>query len=264
MATLAGPGKEMAMPFNALKVGELAKRTGLTVRTLHHYDEIGLLKPSQHTDTGHRLYTAGDVARLQQVLSMRQLGFSLEEIRDCLDRPGFSPLEVIERHIAHLREQIELEQRLCKGLEALARYFGQAGETSADEFLRTIEVMTMIEKAYTPEQWKQFAELGKQVSPDEIRAVEEGWTALLRDVRASQHLDPATPEAQALARRWDELYERTMRSYEAFPELKQAIADNYKKGVFEGFLLAPQAADRAFIERVKAAGGPAPKNTPGS
>ena len=83
------------MKFEALKVGELAQRTGLTVRTLHHYDEIGLLRPSVHTESGHRLYTERDVARLQQVLSLRQLGFALEEIALCLDRPGFSPLEVI-------------------------------------------------------------------------------------------------------------------------------------------------------------------------
>ena len=53
------------MRFEALKVGELARRTGLTVRTLHHYDEIGLLRPSLHTEAGYRLYTARDVARLQ-------------------------------------------------------------------------------------------------------------------------------------------------------------------------------------------------------
>ena len=93
------------MPFEALKVGELAKRTGLTVRTLHHSDEIGLLRPSLHTEAGHRLYTAADVARLQRVLSLRQLGFSLEEVRDCLTRPGFSPLEVIRLHVTRLRLQ---------------------------------------------------------------------------------------------------------------------------------------------------------------
>jgi DNA-binding transcriptional MerR regulator len=81
------------MRFEALKVGDLARRTGLTVRTLHHYDAIGLLKPSLHSEAGYRLYTAGDIARLQQVLSLRQLGFSLDEVRDCLDRPDFSPLE---------------------------------------------------------------------------------------------------------------------------------------------------------------------------
>src|SRR5438477_12653991 len=108
------------MRFEALKVGELARRTGLTIRTLHHYDEIGLLKPSLHTEAGHRLYAAGDVARLQQVLSLRQLGFSLEQVRDCLDRPGFSPLEVIGLHVARLREQIELQRKLCERLEAVA------------------------------------------------------------------------------------------------------------------------------------------------
>src|SRR6516225_4310328 len=141
----------IAMGFEALKVGELARRTGLTIRTLHHYDEIGLLKPSLHTAAGHRLYTAADVARLQQVLSLRQLGFSLEQVRDCLDRPGFLPLEVIRLHVARLREQIELQRKLCEGLEALAEHFRPAGEVSAEVFLWTIEVMNMIENYYTPE-----------------------------------------------------------------------------------------------------------------
>src|SRR2546427_12173407 len=107
------------MRFEALKVGELAKRTGLTIRTLHHYDEIGLLKPSLHSESGHRLYTAGDVARLQQIVSLRQLGFSLEEVRGCLDGPGFSPLEVIRLHAARLRERIELQRQLCERVRAL-------------------------------------------------------------------------------------------------------------------------------------------------
>ena len=64
------------------KVGELASLTGLTVRTLHHYDEINLLKPCEYTDSGHRLYGEEDIIRLQQILSLRQLGFSLEEIKD--------------------------------------------------------------------------------------------------------------------------------------------------------------------------------------
>jgi DNA-binding transcriptional MerR regulator len=241
------------MRFEALKVGELAQRTGLTIRTLHHYDAIGLLKPSLHTESGHRLYTAGDVARLQQVISLRQLGFSLEDVRACLDRPGFSPVELIRLHVARLREQIGLQRKLCERLEAIAAHLDTAGEVSADVFLRTIEVMTMMEKHYTPEQMKQFAEVGKLVGPEEIKAIEEAWTALLPEVRANRDLDPASPQAQALAQRWDELTERTMRGYQGFPELKQAIADNYKQGKFEGFEGAPQAADFAFIERVKAA-----------
>jgi DNA-binding transcriptional MerR regulator len=245
------------MGFEALKVGELARRTGLTVRTLHHYDEIGLLRPTLHTASGHRLYTAADLARLQQVLSLRRLGFSLEEVRACLDRPDFSPLKVIRLHIARLREQIELHRKLCAALEGLAAYLHTAGEVPAEEFLRTIEVMTMSENLYTPEQMKQFEEIAKQVGPEEIQAVQEAWTALLAEVRANRDLDPASPQAQALAARWDELTKRTMRPYQTFPEVGQAIEDNYKQGRFEGHPFAPQAADRAFIERVKAARKPA-------
>ena len=111
----------------------------------------------------------------------------------------------------------------------------------------------MLEKLYTPEQIKQFPEVAKQAGPEEIRAIEEGWTALLADVRANRDLDPASPPAQTLAERWDELSERVRRGFQAVPELKQAIADNYQAGRFEGHAHAPQAADFAFIERVKAA-----------
>src|SRR5262249_43929624 len=128
------------MRSEPLKVGELAQRSGLTVRTLHHYDEIGLLKPSLHTEAGHRLYVARDIVRLQQVMSLRQLGFSLEEIKSCLDQGGFAPLEVIRLHMARLREQIELQQRLCASLEGLALYLEQAADVSAEAFLKTIEV----------------------------------------------------------------------------------------------------------------------------
>ena len=83
------------MRFEALKVGELARRTGLTVRTLHHYDDIGLLRPSGRSGSlhgsGHRLYTAADVARLHQIVCLKQLGFSLDRIREYLTRPDYDP-----------------------------------------------------------------------------------------------------------------------------------------------------------------------------
>src|SRR5262245_17293899 len=187
------------MSFEALKVGELAKRTGLTIRTLHHYDEIGLLKPSLHTEAGHRLYTAGDVARLQQVLSLRQLGFGLEEIKACLDRPGFSLLEVIGLHVVRLREQIDLQRKLCERLEGLAEYLRPAGEDSADAFLQTIEVMTKIKNSYTPEQLETFRKRREEMGPaaDEIaKKGQEDWAALIADYQAEMEkgTDPADPK----------------------------------------------------------------------
>src|SRR5262249_20260550 len=195
------------MKSEALKVGELAKRTGLTVRTPPHYDEIGLLTPSLHPEVGYRLYTPADVARLQQVLSLRQLGFSLEEVRDCLDRPDFSPLEVIRLHVARLREQIELQRKLCERLEALAENLRMAGGAPADEFLYTIEVMTMFEKYYTPEQMAQFEARAREVGQEAIDQAPQQWSDLFADVAAEMEAgtDPADPKAQELAKRWLEL-----------------------------------------------------------
>jgi DNA-binding transcriptional MerR regulator len=194
------------MEFAPLKVGELARRTGLTVRALHHYDEIGLLKPSLHTDSGHRLYTATDVRRLQQIVSLRQIGFSLEQVGGCLDEPGFSPLEVIRRHIARLRDHMELERRLCERLEGLAASLGQAGEVSAEGFLWAIEAMTMIENYYTTEQMESFRkryEADPEGTAELARQGQADWTDLLAQYKAEMEkgTDPCDPRLQELEKR---------------------------------------------------------------
>ncbi len=151
------PGEMMDDPAHRmLKVGELARRTGVSVRTLHHYDEIGLLRPSHRTPTGHRLYGAEDVARLQQVKSLRQLGLSLDEVRDCLARPDHSARRVIDLHLARLREQMALQQQLYERLDGLGRWLDAWGESDAApgaplaELVKIVEMMTMVESYYTP------------------------------------------------------------------------------------------------------------------
>jgi len=218
------------MRFDALKVGELAKRTGLTIRTLHHYDEIGLLAPSGRTESGHRLYTADDVARLQQILSLRQLGFALEQVKDCLDRPGFSPLEVIALHVARLKEQMQFERELCERLEALADYFREAGTVSADDFLRTIEVMIMIHNYYTPEQMEYFKKRREEAAAagvDIAKQAKQGqadWAKLLDDIRVEMDkgTDPADPKLQAFEKRRQALVN-------AFSGGDKAIEENLKR-----------------------------------
>jgi DNA-binding transcriptional MerR regulator len=194
------------MSSAALKVGDVARRSGLTIRTLHHYDEIGLLRPSLHTEAGHRLYAAGDIARLWQVMLLRHLGFSLEQIRDCLDRSDFAPLEVIRLHIARLREQMKLQKELCERLEAVASLFQAAEEVSADTFLQTIEAMTMIENYYTPEQLESFKRRREEAAAagvDIAKKGQEDWAQLLAELTElmNQGVDPADPRAQALEKR---------------------------------------------------------------
>lgn len=194
----------------ALKVGELAKQTGLSVRALHYYDEIGLLSPSRRTESGHRLYTASDVVRLQQIKSLRYLGASLEEIRETLDRPDFSPRRVIELHLSRLRDQIELQQKLCDRLEEIAARLSSKEEVSAEEFVRTMEVIRMSERLweyYTPEQREEIEERGRALGEERIRQVEAEWPELMEQVRAEMEAgtEPSNERVQRLAKRWMEL-----------------------------------------------------------
>ena len=188
----------------AWKIGELARRTGLSVRTLHYYDEIGLLSPSHHTEAGHRLYTDDDIVRLQQIRSLQQLGFSLEEVRACLDRPDFSPQRVIELHITALSEQFELQRRLCERLQAIASGLRSTGEVSVEEFIKTIEEINRMEKHYTEEQLDYLKERARTVGEERIREAEAEWPQLIEQVRAEldKGTDPASERVQLLARRW--------------------------------------------------------------
>jgi DNA-binding transcriptional MerR regulator len=195
------------MTESGWKVGELARRTGLTVRTLHHYDQVGLLRPSRRSAAGHRLYGEGEVARLQQIQSLRRLGFGLEEIRELLDRPEFSPARVVELHLERVREQIRLQQRLCERLEGIAARLRAAETVSADDLIRTIEAMSMFEKYYTPEQLEELRARAEQVGPERMREVEAEWPRLMDEVRAEMErgTDPRDERVQALARRWSGL-----------------------------------------------------------
>ena len=85
------------------KIGELARRTGLTVRTLHHYDEIGLLSPAERSDGGHRVYDEAAVQRLYRIVSLRSLGFPLDAIAEALDSERFDPRAAVEDHLAPAR-----------------------------------------------------------------------------------------------------------------------------------------------------------------
>ena len=235
------------------KVGELARETGLSVRTLHYYDEIGLLAPAQHTASGHRLYGGADLARLQQIKSLRQLGFSLEQIRDCLNGPDFSPLRLVESHLASLREQIARQQWLCGRLEALAAHFRAAEEVSAEEFLQTIEAMNMIEKYYTPEQLRWLEERRRTVGEERIREVEAEWPRLMAEVRAAMDrgADPASPEVQELARRWMGLVREFTGGN---PEIEKAVKSMWQQEEnIHGMDTASVRPLREYINRALAA-----------
>lgn len=186
-----------------LKVGSLARRTGVSVRTLHHYDQIGLLRPARRDASRHRLYGEADVRRLQRILSLRQLGFSLDEIADCLKRPEYSLERVLRLHIARIRQSIGEQQALCERLERVVAALESAGDVSMDDVIETIKETKMFEKYYTPEQLERLQERGRRLGTQRIERVQEEWREIFDGFRAELETGgaPTDAPAQALARR---------------------------------------------------------------
>lgn len=242
------------------KVGEVAASTGVSVRTLHHYDRIGLLRPSGRSAGDYRLYADEDLLRLQQILTLRFLGFPLKQIGELLDRPEFDLVASLRIQQRALGDRIAELEQARHALGALLERRVETGEWDWDLVARASEAVASMpmegehamEKYYTPDEMQRFADLRAKGSEEEIEAIQDGWTALLAEVRANPALDPASAEARALADRWDDLTTRVMAGFQGEPALLDKVRENYNSGVFEGNPQVPQAADYAFIDRIRA------------
>jgi DNA-binding transcriptional MerR regulator len=194
---------DAANPPAALKVAAVARRTGVSVRTLHYYEEIGLLRPSGRTSSGHRLYTPTDIQRLQQIRSLQQIGLSLTDIGDCLTG-DVDPREVVADHLARVVEQKKSLERLEAQLRKLATLLDCEAPDDAqttETLLIALELITMYDKYFTPQQQerlKAHAESGEEVV-----------TPVIEELEAARQrgLSPRSEEAQRLWQRFQEAVE---------------------------------------------------------
>ena len=129
-----------------LTVGELARRCGLTVRALHHYDAIGLLVPASRSDAGCRLYARADIERLHRIQALRQLGLSLTDIGNALSGPQAPRAEVVDRQIARLDRELAQAAKLRQQLVAMRTQLVAGQPPDLADRLETLELMNMYEK----------------------------------------------------------------------------------------------------------------------
>jgi DNA-binding transcriptional MerR regulator len=190
-----------------MKIGQVAERTGLSVRTLHHYQDKGLLVPTGRTDAGHRLYTEGDLLRLLHIRTLKQLGLALEEIRQWLDDPATDLLAAVERRLAAVREQVDAARRMQDRLTAVAESLRSREAVAVDDVLDTLEAMTVFEKYFTEDQKNTLEERRETLGVGKIENAELEWPRLIAAVQAAMdaNRDPQSHEVIELARRWKEL-----------------------------------------------------------
>jgi len=195
-------------------IGELATASGVTVRTLHHYDEIGLLPPGGRTGSGHRRYTAGDLRRLYRIRALRMLGLSLEEIAALLrdaDAGDGSPGSLaswrglLSRQLAALREQAEHLRQLQAQIQDLLHRLDAPTLPGPEQVMATLEGMALYEKHFTAEQRRDLENRRAELGPARLGDLKATWIGLVEEglalVAAGSPADG--PEARDLVRRWD-------------------------------------------------------------
>lgn len=222
-------------------VKEVSLLTGVSVRALHHYDAIGLLKPTRVTEAGYRLYDDTALERLQTILLFRQLQFPLKAIKDILDAPGFDPMEALAQQI-HL---LELQRQHLDNLISHARRIQTTGVFTMDfSTFDTAEIDEYTAQAKAKwgntDAWKEFERKTSGQNAQQKQSTGDVLMEIFAELGSIRRSNPASQEAQALV-----------------SKLQAFITDHYytcTKQILQGLGQMYLAGD-AMTENIDKAGG---------
>lgn len=194
------------MTERTYRIREFAALAGVTVRTLHHYDRLGLLKP-RRTEGGYRLYTAKDLEALAQIVALKFIGLPLSRIKHLLHRNPADLAAALRAQRSLLEEKSQLLERAIAAVSRAEEAL-HAGLNVDDGVLRRI--IEVIEMQNTSEEWNQKYEALvkgkierlKAMSPEERAQLQEQWSVLFKDIERVLDQDPASAKVQELAGRW--------------------------------------------------------------
>lgn len=189
---------------------QFAALTGVTVRTLHHYDRLGLLRP-RRSPSGYRLYYERDLERLEKISALKYVGIPLKQIRELLDRDHTEFMEVLGRQRRVLEVKRRLLDRAIQAIGEAEAVIASGCEADAAMLTKIIEVLEMennpnwATQYYSEAAREKIEARRKEWTPELQAQAIKDWTDLYRDVEAALHEDPAGEKAQALAARWKKL-----------------------------------------------------------
>ncbi|WP_052131406.1 MerR family transcriptional regulator [Planococcus sp. CAU13] len=191
------------------KVGEVAELAGLTIRTLRYYDQICLFSPSQYTESGHRLYTKADLVRLQPILSLKQMGMSLEEIQLLLSNPeGQTVAEILQIQISRVKKEIEVQQKLVAELENALSAARSNRTMSISELTKLMEALKMNkEKYFSKQQLDTMESRYENIDKQLLKQAEQEFNGLIKEIRLEKEkgTSPSDEKVQHLAKKWNDI-----------------------------------------------------------
>lgn len=180
-----------------MTVNEVKKLTGVSIRTLQYYDTIGLLKPIKYTESGYRLYDGGSLERLQQILLFKELEFSLKEIKQIIDAPGFDRNKALEQQIELLtmkKEHLENLINFARGIKMLgvnSMDFTVFDTKKIDEYSRRAK-----EQWGTTSEYKEFEENAKQWTGEEQQLIVSGLMKIFAEFGQMMSKEPSNEQVQ--------------------------------------------------------------------
>lgn len=217
-----------------MKVSEVAKLTGVSVRTLHYYDEIGLLKPAVVAENGYRLYSDGNLQQLQQILFFRELDFSLQEIKRILTDPNFVAMEALE---AHRRTLVEEQARITQLIQTIDQTIldekGAIIMTNEERF-KGFDFTKNEYEYEAREKWGNEAVDNMNKKVIDNTSMQNKMNERFRAIANIRHVEPSSDEAQKEIARW-------------FNDLNQI--GHYSLAAFQG-LGEMYVADERFKENI--------------
>jgi MerR family transcriptional regulator, thiopeptide resistance regulator len=201
---------------------QFAHKAAVSVRTLRYYDKVGLLPPSQYTESGHRLYSDDDLLSLQQILALKFLGFSLDEIKRYLQANPQRFQDILAKQKAMMRDKRAQLDAIIQALEEAEKLLS-ADHCNWETLVQVIQVIQMqhnndwVSKYFTPEQRQTLGELSDQSYSEEAKrqlagrgewteedqkAIDQQYAFLAAELRrlVAEGADPGSPDAQAVAK----------------------------------------------------------------
>ncbi|MFC3901215.1 MerR family transcriptional regulator [Aliicoccus persicus] len=217
----------------AMKVKEIADLVGISVRTLHYYDEIGLLSPEETTDSGYRLYSNNNLMMLQQILFFKELGVPLKDIKEIISSSSFDQHEALVRHQEMLEKKRNQLDKLINTVDKTIKHMnGEIDMTNKEKF----EGFDFSHNPYEEEARKLYGDKAvdesnakvKSMSKDTQNEAQEEMTRIYTNLASIRNTSPESNEAQVAIKEWFDYLNHYFGNYslEAFKGLGQMYVDD--------------------------------------
>jgi DNA-binding transcriptional MerR regulator len=236
------------------RINKVVQLTSVSIRTLHYYDEIKLLCPSHKTDGGHRLYSKDDLMKLQQIMTLKFMGFPLREIQNLLQGSHFNIHESLKIQAGVFKKEAARIKIVSKLLDHLVDDINDRNTIDWESIIEIIKILqlseldkqTWYEKFLNEDELEEMKHLFSGFTDEFWTDYHKRWADLFEEVRQNLNTNPESETGIFLAQKWMALVNEV---YASKPELSKKLWDGYKAGIIPENQLSYDQSIIAYITK---------------